>query len=215
MIRTANDLDSKLADDLVWRKRELTELNGLIKSSAENLTRQKALIRAATAMLYAHWEGFIKNAGLYYLEFVLNQRHKHNELKANFVALSLKSKLTDILLSKKASTAEDVVEFFFTKLESRIKFSYKNAIRTESNLTSTVLKEILWTLGFSESYYQTKYTYIDSKLVDRRNHIAHGEYLDLNSEEYFELHKTILNLIEIFRNEIGNAGTTRSYLRPT
>ncbi len=54
------------------------------------------------------------------------------------------------------------------------------SIRTESNLSSKVLKEILWCLGIEDTPFILKAQLIDEKLAGKRNHIAHGEFLDVD-----------------------------------
>src|SRR5204862_533449 len=128
-------------------------------------------IRASIALLYAHWEGFIKRAALVYLEFVKWQRLKNDELAINFLALSARSKFRLAAHSEKMSGHLEVTNFFLKEMSSRSDIPV--SIGTKSNLSSTVLREIVLTLGLDYSNFSTKSTLIDEKLVERRNTVAH------------------------------------------
>jgi hypothetical protein len=78
-----------------------------------------------------------------------------------------------------------------------------------------VLRDIIWTLGLDIAPYETKSKLIDESLVDRRNHIAHGEPLDIGVAEYLVLHDEVMNLLEGFRNQIQNAAATNRFLKKT
>lgn len=92
MIRTTDQLVDRIAEDLVWRRRELSDMRALVQQTGAPL-RTRVLIRAAVAMLYAHWEGFVKKSGSYYLEFVSSHRLPYKNLSANFVGLTLRDGL--------------------------------------------------------------------------------------------------------------------------
>ncbi len=111
-MRTKADLQQKVDDDLLWRRRELFNLRTAIEDSEKNKQRQTALLRAGVAVLYAHWEGFVKRAGSYYLEFVSNQRARAIDLTPNFVAIKFKARIVEAAKSKKISTTHDVIDFF-------------------------------------------------------------------------------------------------------
>jgi hypothetical protein len=91
-IRTFEQLNTALSEELAWRKRELTGLKFLVEKPPRGGS-QTILLRAAIALLYAHWEGFIKAASNAYLEFVSFQRLKNSQLAKNFLALSVRSVL--------------------------------------------------------------------------------------------------------------------------
>ena len=61
-IRTAEQLSDKLATDLAWRKKELSEMKSLIEAKNVSDQRHKALVRGGVCILYSHWEGFVKLA---------------------------------------------------------------------------------------------------------------------------------------------------------
>ena len=172
-----------------------------------------ALIRSGVTMLYAHWEGFIKAAASAYLKFVYNQRLAYNQVTTNFIALGMRGQLQSASHTIKASVLNPIAEFFVSGLSSRCDFPHEDAIKTFSNLSSTVFKEIVHTLNFDYSLYATKEKLIDEKLLKLRNDIAHGEELVIDLEEYMNLHDNVLELIETFRNEVDNAASTRHYLR--
>ena len=90
---------------------------------------------------------------------------------------------------------------------------YKKVIDTKSNLSSTVLLDIISALGLDGSQFATRLKFIDNNLVNPRNHIAHGESMELTVDEYILLHDGVINLIETFRTEIENASVLRRYER--
>lgn len=60
-LRTAEQLSDKLSEELVWRKKELSEVKSLIETKFPPY-KHNALIRSGICLLYAHWEGFVKLA---------------------------------------------------------------------------------------------------------------------------------------------------------
>ena len=190
----------------------MSDLRFLIDGAANNRIRQVVLIRAGVALLYAHWEGFVKAVAQLYLEFVAMQRCRNADLADNILAIALRSKFSVAQGAKKIGAHRTIVEFFRLHMEKRSKLPKNNIISTESNLSSAVLIEILSTLGLPTTDYEAKFRLIDNQLVAKRNHIAHGNVLTVDSEEYMELHEEISGLMTLFRNQVENAAVTRDYL---
>lgn len=212
-MRTKADLQQRIDDDFIWRRRELFNIRAAIQDSQDSAPKQAALLRAGVALLYAHWEGFIKRCGVCYLEFVSNQGKRAAELTPNFIAVKFKTRLSEAAKSKKASATHELVDFFCTRLEHRLKIPHKGVIDTQSNLSSAVLREIVWALGLDMGPYETKKHLIDSRLVDRRNHIAHGDTLDISVPDFVTLHEEVMLLMEEFRTQVQNAAATDHFLR--
>lgn len=212
-IRTATEFVQKVDSQLIWRRKELTELRGMILKSKSDATRQAVLIRAGVSLLYAHWEGFIKTTGTYFLQFVSAQRLSPAEMTPNFVGIILRNRLDAARMAKKVSVTSDLVDFFSTKMAVRVHLPTKNVVDTESNLSSTVFSEILSTLGLDSSQYATRYFIIDNRLVGNRNCIAHGEYLQIDIDDYIALHDEVLTLLNEFRDQIENACVLNTFKR--
>ena len=76
-VRTLEQLYDFLSGELAWRTKELVTLKALVEQTSPSRERRRVLLRAGVALLYAHWEGFVKRAGSAYLEFVDLQRLKN------------------------------------------------------------------------------------------------------------------------------------------
>lgn len=212
-MRTKAELLQQIDDDLIWRRRELLFIRAAVEAAEGNAPKQSAFLRAGVAILYAHWEGFVKRCGTYYLQFVAEQGHVAQALKPNFVAIKFRARLAEAAKSRKVSTTNDVVEYFCTKMGDRLRIPHKGVLDTASNLSSAVLADIVETLGLDAAPYETKRHLIDTKLVDRRNHIAHGDFLDLDPEDFLSLYDDVNSLMDAFRTQVQNAAATDLYLR--
>ena len=212
-IRTKEDLIDKIAIDHVWRIREISEFKSLIQLSTLSQSRKKVLCRAGVALLYAHWEGFVKKAGSFFLEYVSLQRLPVSELKSNFITLMMKNNIDAATESKKYSAFDKFTDFLITKQANRSKVPFKNIVNTQSNLSTTVLKEITWCLGIEYKLFESKEKLIDLKLVGRRNHVAHGEDMSVETGDFIEMAEEVIELMKIFRNLVENSAVLGSYKR--
>jgi len=209
--RTVEELEMHIAEDIAWRKKELSDIKKLVQSASTSSVRRTALIRSGIAMLYAHWEGFVKNSSKCYLEFVDSRRLAYNQLSPNFVAIAMKSRLAQATQSNKASTFVTVCEFLLNNLDERCRLSPEHLIKTQGNLSSSVLKDIMLLLDLDYSFYETKEKFIDISLVKARNIVAHGNFLSVDTDEYLELFTKVLEMLEYYRNLIENAALTGRY----
>jgi hypothetical protein len=212
-IRTADALDAALSTDLIWRKKELSALKLLVGGVDEHSERHKALLRATTAVLYAHWEGFIKYAASGYAEFVAFQRLRYEELALPFVALTSRKMLRAGSESAKITTHLAVVDFILSSQTSQASLPYKEAINTESNLSSRVLREIVDTLGLDFSPFATKAQLIDETLLKSRNQIAHGEYVLVDAKRLDQLNTEVYLMMDEFHTQVSNAAALKLYKR--
>ena len=211
--RTSEQFEDKLSEDLVWRKRELSAIKQLIGRPNSATKGQNALLRSGIALLYAHWEGFVKQSSQIYLDFVCSQRLTYEELSFNFVAIAMKAKLNDATSTNKASVYNDVAQFLISKLGERISISTSGVIRTGSNLSFGVLEEVLTCLGIDSTPYQTKSQLIDQRLLGTRNRVAHGDYEIVTCDEYLELHDDVIGMMDEYRDQLSNAVAMELYKR--
>lgn len=208
-VQTVEKFIDFLDDSLAWRKQELSYY--LLKIDG-NQKQSSALIRGGVPLLYAHWEGFIKEAAIGYLYFIDAKKKKINELRENFAAVYSKKRLNELVDSSKASTYVQAIRTIRTNEGHIFSVRPEKFINTQSNLSSKVLIEILITLGLNPDTYAIKQKVIDEKLLKARNEIAHGNYLSINSADYKALHLEVLDMIQTFKTELENAVNTDSYL---
>lgn len=216
-IRTLLDLDDCLATDLAWQKKELSVLKGLVETKSFENSKRNALIRSGITLLYAHWEGYIKCAASAYLNFVSNvarqENLKHRDLTHNFIAIAMKSELNKASSANQASIHNEVVKFLIEGMDRRANIPTQDVVQTDSNLSSKVLYQILILLGIDYQPYEMEQVLIDTKLLQKRNMIAHGEYLDTDVKSYQELHEKIISMMNQFRDQIENNASQKLYLQ--
>lgn len=173
---------------------------------------KRIMLRVAVCLLYAHWEGFIKQAATAYISYVSTRGRRFRDLTPNFVALGLRGLITTAGASNSPVLHTQLVASLRSRLGDNANLQWSNAVNTGSNLNSKVLGEILCLLGFDPTEYVSSGPLIDQRLLKNRNRIAHGEREELEPEDYEFLHERIFQLIDQFRTDVENAAALRSYL---
>jgi MAE_28990/MAE_18760-like HEPN len=209
-IRTASQLQQTLDANMAWRVREISTFR---LASKKDSVERDTMIRAGIAMIYAHWEGFIKAASEAYLEYVNNQGHLYRDLQTCFVVFGVKGKLSLLGDSRQAKTNIEVLNFVLTEMDKPAKMALSAAIQTSSNLTSTVFCNIATSIGVSTLKYETRFPLIDESLVNRRNSIAHGEYLALDPNGFINLADEVYMMMRWYKTDLENAASLQSYRR--
>ncbi len=209
-LRTTSDLSSTLRSDLGWRRKELVVFRSLVDSMESS--KRQAVLRGAIAVLYAHWEGFVKNAAQQYVEFVKQRRLKLNELSANFIAMAAKKKIASIRDSGKMEFQIEFVKWFLGDWQRRAHLPGSESINTGSNLTAETFRNIISTLGLDyRSEFALAEKGIIQRLVEVRNHLAHGEWHAIDPAEYHQLHSNIDSLMVLVCDEIDAAASLGLY----
>lgn len=212
-IRTLIDLQDAIDAEMAWRKRELSAVRENVAGS-RRFSKDTA-IRAGIALLYAHWEGAVKNIATYYLEYVAMQGLPYGKLKPNFLAIALKYNLKTFEESNKTTIHTAVVSDVINSHSVKSNIPVEGTIKTNSNLNSEIFIEIMATIGLPCTEYEPYYKLIDTVLLEKRNMIAHGERIEIlgmDQERYEELHDKILGLIIQFANQVSNAASLKEYM---
>jgi hypothetical protein len=214
--RTSGDDDFHdwLDGEFAWRRRELLHHETLVRSAKP--PNEAMTIRSAIPMLYAHWEGFVRAAGTAYLDFVLSRGKNFEQLKANFLALGMKGHLMQAESSLKAKVFTQACSLVLTQRGRRAYFITKDAVDTRMNLTFEIFDNICVSLGIvvRPEYEGAKNTIIDP-VLGFRNTVAHGKELLVSRGRYLELHAGLFDIMNLFRNDLDNAVTMKSYIETT
>lgn len=208
-IRTLSQLQDILDKGYAWRLKEIADLKTTVKGNSS--LSQATIIRAGVPLLYAHWEGFIKQASQDYLNFVSCQRLSYGDLASCFVVFGAKKYLASITGSRKALVNIEAVDFFRRCAIERAELVLSNAIDTKSNLNSEIFENIARSIGIPVGSYDAYYNLIDESLLARRNKIAHGEYLDLGADDFRGLADEIIKLLRMFKTDIENVASASAF----
>ncbi|MDO5560916.1 MAG: MAE_28990/MAE_18760 family HEPN-like nuclease [Oscillospiraceae bacterium] len=215
-LTTVDELSDILDKEISWRRVELTTMKFSVKCAKGQELNTR--LRASLVLLYAHWEGFVKKALTYYLQFVSNQKLVNRELNHCFFAIELKYDLKLFSESKKNTVHTQIVNDMFDKLDEISNIPYKKMIDTKSNLKSELFVELMKTVGLDYSDYETEFALIDTRLLKVRNEIAHGEAmqaLSLTQESYLELHEKIITIVDRLREQIIESARNKNYMKLT
>lgn len=212
-IKTVEKLEELLMQDLAWRKKEMLSLKILVEKDEVN---EPILLRAGIALLCAHFEGFIKRASNCYIGYVSEQKKLYSELKENFAALKMEKEFKSCAKSEKHSVHKNLLIMHDELATKTFKEKYDENnpfISTHSNPSSNELKEILETIGIKSDIFETKATYIDSSLLEKRHHVVHGDRSDLDKTDFMTTFDIIIELIERYKDLIVDAADNKKYLR--
>lgn len=209
--RTPEELIGELDRGFAWRAKELTALRFVVETSPDS--EQPIMIRAATALVYAHWEGYIKDAGTRYLRFVAMRRLPYSELADHFAALGLRREASKLAYAQTPDECIQAYRELMARQNGQSSIPDAGVIDTGSNLNFKRFERILSILGIESAAYSTREAMIDERLLKTRNNIAHGEFVEPDFDQYDEVHTSVVEILSAVRDQIADAVQDAAYRR--
>jgi len=209
--RTPEELIDALNDDLAWRKKELAALRFAVENSP--VLEQPIMIRAAIALVYAHWEGYVKDAGTRYMKYVAMRRLPYSDLADHFAALGVRREARKLVYAGTPDARVQAYRDLVTTQTGQSSLPDTDVIDTGSNLNYERFASILNTLGIDSKSYSTREAMIDERLLKTRNCIAHGSFVEPDFDQYGEVHTVVLEILSAVRDQIAEAAQNGAYRR--
>jgi hypothetical protein len=193
------------------RKRELTSIR--LKVQERDGTHDEWIARGAVVFSYAHWEGFVKEASAKYLKLVNSRSLKVEVLQVALQAACLASHF------KRAQGSEKVryLATLLAEMDNRrceiFSVTPNKVIDTESNLSSVVFQDLVLGLGLEYGdFYQTRQAFMDEKLLQGRNQVAHGELVTFDADGAMERIDGVLRLLDSYADQLIDAVRDERFL---
>ncbi len=211
-VRTLDDLSRMLRDDLAWRRKENSFYRTLVRTS--EAAKKQAILRGAIAVLYAHWEGFVKAASKAYLDYVRIRRLKHSELSIAFLGMALKLRLKGVKNLEHFDSHRDFADWLLREWTRRAILPRSEDVLGTSNLSVEVFKSFTVGLGlpYGHDFEQAEKPVIEA-LVMIRNELAHGNWRRIEEDEYEQFYVWTDRLMLLVCDNIENAAITSQYRR--
>lgn len=210
-MQALEDLLTHLDQEYSWRIKELSSMkNSVYPEETEN---SKIFIRASLVFLYAHWEGFIRKATGYYLDYINEQGHNYGEINYNLTALALKKK--GLQLEQDSDNIDryyEAVTFILNRSSYPVELPSSSVIKDSLSLNSDQFNNLLKTLGLNEKYYDLKEKKLDEILIKVRNDIAHGKRDHVSLKDFETIYNIVIDFLDHFKNQIFESASLAKYL---
>lgn len=201
----------EITGNLDQRRLEITNLRRVVQNYIGKPLETTA-IRMAIPMLYADWEGYVREVCELYLEYIETSGIKIRELRADLLAYLWTSALKPLVGGLDFARKKAVAELALTCMENPVKFAdSERIINTKSNLNFDVLGDIAANLCLDISALMPWKSHLDA-LVHLRNNIAHGARPRTLDYTNFEDHaSSLIALMEEFERSLLKALEDRSF----
>ncbi|BBZ78488.1 hypothetical protein MANY_38250 [Mycolicibacterium anyangense] len=211
-IRTLEELEATLTADLKWRVQEMFVFEKMAEKAREH--ELSALMRAGLALVYAHWEGYVKTAGSGYLEYISRKRLKLGQLRPEVAAVALRNVITTLSQQKSSESHTDLVRTLWDRADETIAVPYETTtIRTNANLKFELFASIMHSLGCDASRHRAHEMLIDERLLGWRNEIAHGRGQLVTLTDWIVMRDVVEVILRDVRTQVSNAAAMNTFMR--
>ena len=204
------------------RKKELADFFLFVKEHQETLISD-TINKSYVLLLYAHWEGFIKESSIKYFEFICSQKCQIKKLTENFYLIYFKDLLKKYSISRNIDIEKDILNQTLNK-EKKFKIPIqeehflKYILGIEDNLKAKNYKNVCSVLNYNLNDPTGKFDRLLEKLVHNRNSIAHTgikaeENTYSNIEDIEDMKNAILMEMEKFYSFLEENIKNKNYLK--
>lgn len=211
MIRLPGQLQSKLDRSLAKRKTELASQRATVLRAA---AEAPVLRRSGITLIYAHWEGFFREACEGYLELVGSTARRVHELTPTFQAMAMRGQIRRFGASGKTADHVQLIDLIRRETRppsSERRLPWRRAFRL-GNMKPESMREAIECLGLDYDPFALQEHQLIRRIRRTRNLIAHGRGVPVDQTTYDELHRGTIDLLDVLRDQVLDASSTAAYL---
>lgn len=202
---------SYVTEDFNWRLKEISDLRKLAITAGAGY--EVALRKAGIALLYAHWEGYIKFVGEAYIKYVAMRKFRLTLLSDEFFAVEISGILRKYEGSYGISSKLALVADWRSLEVSQFKNFREKGISTGGNLNYERFSEICRLLKIDPNKVVSDPDYLDRSVLGVRNKIAHGESITVTEDEFIAASDFVIESMRGFRTETEYCVVNKRYLK--
>jgi len=210
-MRMSTLLIETIAENLDQRRLEFTKLRRVLLNYI-GTPIEPAVIRMGIPMIYALWEGYIKEVCQLYLEYIEANVPCIVDLQPAILGYMWTSELRSLTGGLNFARKTAVASLALGSASAPVAFhNTEKEIDTKSNLKYSVLEDIANHLCLDISALTTWKFHLNA-LVNLRNNIAHGSRpTSLSYADFDEYSCNMVALMEAFEQVLCNAVNNRAF----
>jgi hypothetical protein len=221
---------AEIEDEWTWRSDEIRLLRNQLsqmRSEADGDRFRRSLV----VMLYAHFEGFCRNAFAVYIDAVNAEKLQTREAKYELASAALSDVFSALFsgdkknrIFKSALPSDEKLhrltrerDFLqqMSEFGGRVLQISPDIVDTESNLKPVVLRKLLFLVGLDHALCDPWEGKLNM-LLHRRNNIAHGaERIGVSSTVYKEVEDAVTEIVREITAAIFIACVNETYRLPS
>lgn len=202
-----------LEDDLAWREAEIASLKLLVAEAPQGSVRKRGLLRALWTILYAHYEGFCKFAWDFYLGSLEEIDVRRDLCCVPVAKFSLAKRFREVGGNLSGDSLWSLCTNDFAQwMNERPNFELR--LETNSNLWPNLLKKNSSAVALPTKMVESNELKLRA-LVSRRNDIAHGKKMVIETlEEYQPYEDAALLVMHELAVAVLECLEQKTYLKP-
>ncbi|MGJ4948456.1 MAE_28990/MAE_18760 family HEPN-like nuclease [Bradyrhizobium sp. HKCCYLS20291] len=209
---TRDEFVLTMADAVDRRRQEISLILRVVSNSHGSVLEQTASVMALP-VLYAHWEGFVKEAVGEYIEFVERQRLIPSQAHPTIFSFAMKKQLRGLISSGSVERMTNFATWVISAAVAPVCFDDKSIV-TGGNLSFKNLKELCDSLKIDVLRLDSDRRKIDA-LVNRRNNVAHtGRVQRFDRADVADDAALVIGLIETFEAILIECVDAKQYRLP-
>lgn len=208
-----NVILEEITDNLDKRRLEITNLRRVLLNYVDK-PLEKTAVKMAIPLLYANWEGYVREVCQLYLEFIEASGIRIRELMPGLLGYLWTSALKPLTGGLNFERKKVVAELALNSMENPVRFAdSERIINTKSNLNFDILMDIATHLCLDNNAFMPRKHHLNA-LVHLRNNIAHGSIPNgLNYNIFEKYASSLIDLMEEFEKIIVNALDKRNFCK--
>jgi hypothetical protein len=201
-----------VTEDYTWRVREISDLKQVIRLSGESYG--SVARKAALALVYAHWEGYVLFVASAYLSYIAKRKLRFSTLMPSLQAVHLTGRVQEWQSRRDTIGLRlNIIQTIKAMEQDQFRRVPDDAVNTGGNLNFDRFSDICQVMMIDATKIVLDREFLDDEIVGVRNRIAHGYYIVVTNERPLRASDYVLSLMRTFRTDIENCIIGKKYTK--